>query len=443
MKYLRVNKDRLGRVRLTEENEVERNLKERVLIIDTNLAFDHAMRFVEEGLDVYYWIANLSAFPSFDDQISGDGFGLLKIDDWGEVIDKVGLVYITDNCFPQLTMRLRELGKNVYGPTPEFVRWEQDRGYGYSEMKSRGIAVPDGAVVKGKTKLLEWIEGNLSEGERVWVKISAFRGNIETFSVSSAQEADTMLSQAGFGPYAEELEFLLEKNVDGVEIGCDGWVVPDGVLEPIAFTLEEKGRGNIAVFQRNSDFIDEWYSKVHDVVESTDYRCNLSVEGIWNGKELSVLEPTPRNPYPVSSLYPRFVKNWVDVVWGVAEGKLVDVEVDWDNPYLMELTVGTSDTDTWRVIDGVEDLVSWTDEGIGFRKVVKKDGQYWFVPGDGIVATVNVKGESVDECIIKAKEMADKIRCMGSEYDGTIVDSMKEKIETLNEGDKFQFVVKE
>lgn len=443
MKYLKIYKDRWGRRKVVEQVEVSRSLRDRVLVVDTNLAIDHAMRFVEDGLEVYYYLANLSAFPKLEDTIAGDGLHerLVKVEDWGEVFDKVGLIYVTDNCFPDLVVKLREKGKLVYGPSPELVKWENDRAYAYEEMRKRGIGVPEGAVVRGKDELVRWIKEREGSGKRFFVKVSKLRGNVETFSVVSAEEAETMLAQGGFGPYLQDLVFLVQEGVEGVEIGVDAFVVPDGVCRPLAYTIEEKGRGNVAVWQRSSDFEEFWYDKVMDVVRSDDYRCNLSIEGIWTGGDLKVIDVTSRNPYPVSSLYPRFVKNWVDVIFGVAEGRVVELDVDWENPYMVEFTISTDVADVWRVIEVPDELVNWKGEGVGFRRVVKKDGMYWFVPGDGLVATVNTKGKTLEKAIEKAKEMVERVKCMYSLYDGTFFESVEEKIEKLNVGHRFRFEV--
>jgi hypothetical protein len=445
MKYLRIAKDRGGRIKFSEEVEVKREVgRDVVLVLDTGLAIDHAMRFVVEGCVVYYWLSGyISAFPRFEETVIGDGFPFEKVEDWGSVIDRVGLVYITDNVFPQLAMYLRKLGKVVYGPTAELVRWEADRVYGYEKMESLGIKVPPGRVCEGKEEFIEYVKEKEREGKRVWVKIeNRFRGQVETFSVATTDEAETILGQAGLGPYLDEAKFLVQENVDGVEIGCDGYVVPNGVLEPIAYTIEKKGRGNVAVWQVGSDFMEYWYAKVIDVVEETDYRCNLSVEGIWDGKDLYVLEPTPRNPYPVSSLYPRFVRNWVDVVWAVAEGRVVNVDVDWSKPYMVELTV-TSDSDLMRVIDVPDELVRWDDEGIGFRRVVYKDGRYWWVPGDAILCTVNTKGKTIEEAFARAEELVGEIKCSFLSVDWTVKDEIMEDVRKLEQmGERFRFVAK-
>jgi len=142
-------------------------------------------------------------------------------------------------------------------------------------------------------------------------------------------------------------------------------------------------------------------------------------------------------------LYPRFVRNWVDVVWAVAEGRVIDVDVDWAEPYMVELTMCTAETGLMRVIDLPEELVKWDGEGVGFRRVVYKDGKWWYVPGDTVLATVNVKGKDVDECFGKAKEIAQQIKCVFVDVDWKFEDEIKEDLKKLEElGERFKFMVK-
>ena len=436
MRYV-IKKTKLGKVLV--EQDVRK--KERrgdsqlgILVIDTNLAIDHVLRFVEDGHEVYYYLANLSAFPKLEDQVSGDGFsGVNKVEDYGAVLDRVDLVVITDSCFPDLAVKLKDMGKPVFGPTPELVKMENDRVYAWRRARELGVGVPDGEVVRGLSELRKWLKYREDGEKRWWVKISKFRGSIETFSVTSVVEAEVLLSEAKFGPYVEELEFLVQEECSGVEIGCDAFVCPEGVLKPVSYTIEEKGRGNVAVFTEDVGFLREFYDKVMDVVKREDYRCYLCVEGFWDGSQFRMLEPTPRFPFPVSSLYPRFVKNYTEVIYGVATGKVVQPEVDWDNPYMAELTVSTDMVDMWRTIKS-----EWIGEikdrdGVGFRRVVRKFDQYWFVPGDVVVATANARGKTVEESLERAKKVAESIECIFSQWDGGFVESVLEKVRKLSE----------
>lgn len=427
------------------ENGFIKNLRTKdsqlkILVIDTNLSLDHVLGFVHDGHVVYYYIADVSAYPCLNDTIAGDGFaGVQKVEDFAEVLDFVDLVYITDNCFPWLSVYLRDKGKCVFGPSPELVKWENDRVYFYQKAKSLKIAVPDGEVVKGKKALLSWLQKHEDGKTRFFVKVNKYRGSIETFSVVSAKEADVILAQAGFGPYLDELEFLVQIECDGIEIGCDMFVCPNGFLRPYSYTIEEKGRGNVAKWVEASGFEDRFYSLVKHVIREDDYRGNLSIEAFWDGRELRVIDVCSRMPYPVSSLYPRFIANWSEIIYAVANNELCEVKVDWDERYMAELTLSTDDKITWRTIEFDGEYFS-KKGGIGFRRAVYKSGKVWFVPGDGVVATANAKGKSIEQALQRALEFAENVKCISVSFDGQFVQSVLEKISALRKmGREFVF----
>lgn len=412
----------------------------KILVIDTNLSLDHILGFLNDGHVVYLYEADVSAYPCLDDTITGDGFeGVHKVEDFAEVLDEVDLVYITDNCFPWLSVYLRDKGKVVFGPTPELVRWENDRVYFWNRAKELGIGLPDGEVVRGKARLLKWLKSNEDGETRYFVKVNKYRGSIETFSVTTSKEADVLLSQAGFGPYLEELEFLIQRECDGIEIGCDVFVCPNGIFRPYSYTIEEKGRGNVAKWVEVSGFEARFYDIVKRIVKEDDYRGNLSIEAFWDGKKLMVIDVCSRMPYPVSSLYPRFIENWTEVIYSVAQSKVIEVKVDWDEPYMAELTISTDDKTTWRVIEFEGSYFS-KGQGIGFRRAVYKGGKVWFVPGDCVVATANAKGPTVNTALERAKELAESVNCISSAFDGQFVESVKEKVRRLSRmGKEFVF----
>lgn len=162
----------------------------------------------------------------------------------------------------------------------------------------------------------------------------------------------------------------------------------------------------------------------------------MSFKGFFDGKSYKVIDATPRFAYPCSSLWAKFIKNYADVLYAVAEGK--DKEVIWESskPYYVELTVSTNDTNMWRVIDFSEELKKY----IGFRRVVKKDEQYWFVPGDGLVCTVNTYGESLEDAFEEAKKVAEEIKCMGAQWSSDWFNEAKKTIDELEKlGGEFEF----
>jgi hypothetical protein len=96
------------------------------------------------------------------------------------------------------------------------------------------------------------------------------------------------------------------------------------------------------------------------------------------------------------------------------------------------------------VIDVPEELVKWDGEGIGFRRVVYKNGRYWWVPGDAILCTVNTKGETIEEAFQRAEELVSEVKCSFMSVDWTVRDDIIEDVKKLEGlGEKFRFEVRE
>ncbi len=407
-----------------------------VLMIDTNLALDHALRLAQDGCNVYYYIADMSAFPKLQDSISGEGFDIKKISDMYEVIDIVDLAIITDSCFPDMAKKLREdYGIKVIGSSPELAEWENNRVDFLEDLDKLGIDTPDSTLVKGVDALYRYIADlNLKEDERVWIKVNKYRGNIETFSAGTAEEAKTVLMQAGFGPFLELLEFIVQKSSDGVEIGADVFVSPDIVYKNYLYTIEYKGKGNIAIPCNNTGF-NNVYNKIMPKIRESDYRCNLSFEGFYDGETYKIIDATPRFAYPCSTMWTKYIKNYTEVLLAVADNK--DIDVEWDTNYYVQISLTTDKVDTWKMISFSDELRKY----VGFRRAVKKDGNYWFVPGDALVVTVNASGESLEEAFNNADAIAKEIDCTDTQYTLNFKDKAFETIKKLNEWSDFQFFI--
>lgn len=429
---------------ITKNGKIERGWRKfqekyedlNVLVVDTNLAIDHALRLAEDGCTVYYYVADMSAFPKLQDTISGEGFDLNKISDMYEVIDNIDLAIITDSCFPDLPQKLRDnYGISTIGSSPALAEWENNRVKFLEDLDNLGIDTPESVLVKGVDKLYKYItELHLKEDEKVWIKINKYRGNIETFSVNSAEEAKTILMQAGFGPFLEMLEFIVQRESEGIEIGVDVFVSPNIIYEKYLYTIEYKGRGNIAIPCNNSGF-DDVYNKIMKEIVKSNYRGNLSFEGFYNGDTYKVIDATPRFAYPCSTLWAKYIKNYTDVLLAVADNK--DIDVEWDEGYYVQISLTTDKTDVWKMISFSDDL----RKNIGFRRVVKKDNSYWFVPGDALVATVNVKRDTLEQAFNNADEIAKEISCPDTQYTINFKEKAIESVKQLNKWNDFKFTL--
>jgi hypothetical protein len=76
--------------------------------------------------------------------------------------------------------------------------------------------------------------------------------------------------------------------------------------------------------------------------------------------------------------------------------------------------------------------------------VVYKNGRYWWVPGDAILCTVNVKGGTIEEAFERAEELVSDVECSFLTVDWTVRDAMIEDVKKLEGlGEKFRFEAKE
>lgn len=392
-----------------------------VLVIDTGLAFDHALRFARDGGKVFY--CTLEYCDDSFMQFIGYGFDekVKRIYDFSKVMREVDFVYVTDVRLSWLCSYLRERGIPTYGPSPVLASLEDDKVYSYIKLNELNITAPKSTIVKGLKSLKDYLKKSASGP--FYVKLSKYRGNLETFCISEPDEVESIVVNAGLGPYVEEVDFLVQEPCDGVEVGVDALVIPEKVLTPFIFTIEKKGVANIGVWQNRNPIIEQFYKKIMPLVKKSDYRGNLSVEGFWDGKTFTVIDVCSRNAYPSSSFYVHFIENFSETMYSVACGKEIEIKVDYDNPFMSQLIVESS-PDTWRKLDDI----NVNEKGLSLRRVYRDSkGNLWFVPGNSAVFVINEKGPDVDEALERLTRKVERLG-EGFIYDASSVQFFKEQL---------------
>lgn len=409
---------------------------ETVGIIDTNLAIDHAIA-LSSRFRVLYWLANVGAFPVLQDQISGDGFKeITKVEDIGHVLENSDFILITDCYFGRLADYLRSQGVPVFGAPYEWTRIENDRVYGWKRLREMDVGVPNGVILRGIDAVRKYIKENEREGRVFYLKVSKYRGNKETgCGVLNEVEALTSLSQAGFGPYLDDLEILVQEKCPGEEIGFDCFVNGKDFIRPFLYTIEIKGEGTLGVWTEKNGIEDHIFKKIKQSLVDTDYRGNISMEFFWDGSRVYVHDPTSRLPFPCSAIQAHFIKNYPDVLQKVANGQDVRCIVGSEK-YVAQVGVYTDDNESWRVIRFPEEL----RDRIGFRRVVKRNGDYYYVPGDYLVATALGDGKTPEKAVRSALDVASQIECSNTYIPARFEMDVLEVVRKLNKlGGGFEF----
>jgi hypothetical protein len=245
--------------------------------IDTNLGLDHAIA-VSDRIKVIYYIASGGAYPYLKDERSGDGFP--KINKVECMVDATSCDYVVflDCYFGRDADELRKRGKAVFGASQEWTRIENDRRYGWRRLKEMGVGVPDGVILNGKKAVLDYIERN-ADGKRVfYIKTSKYRGREKPSGVMTRAEADIAIDSDEFGPYIDDMEFLIQEKCTGKEFGCDLLVNGKKLIRPYLVTCEEKGSGTVGKWVEESLLDEILIAKIMPSIIETDYRGFICFE---------------------------------------------------------------------------------------------------------------------------------------------------------------------
>jgi phosphoribosylamine-glycine ligase len=387
---------------------------------DTGLSCDHAIQLGKQGHIVHYFIEYRTRYPKVEDWLPCYGFKeVRKVFDWGEVLDAVETIVFVDVGFGSLADVLRRKGYAVFGASAKGEQLEIDRIYMLREFEKLGIKVPKHVFVHGADNLLKAVQGEK------FVKLNIFRGNFETFFPRTNMELRGELEHAGFGPVANEVDFIVTDKVEGVEIGVDTFFNGREFLRPINEGNEVKGTG--AQFNRwvESSVWDTVLEKLEPWLREAGYRGALSLEGIFDGSDIYVIDVTARLFFPGSSVYPACLENYADVIHAVARGE--DVKPRFSHKYYSLATASRGSADRWTRVRFPQEL-AWKKVFIP-RGAVFINGEYWCCPGDPIVATVVGVGNTFDESAAELEKLAEQVE--GREVEAGISGLFKYRKEYL------------
>jgi phosphoribosylamine--glycine ligase len=376
-----------------------------ILFIDGQLALDHALRLATEGEDVAYWCEWRSNYVKAEDWLTGYGFDSLagsfqRVRSYLEKMD-VDLVFVADSGYGDVGDFYRDLGVDVFGGCVESDRLELWRDWAAELMNAYGIKTPKYEKVTGYQELA----AKVREKGEVYVKISAFRGNMETCHVENLKELHAALQRSNLGPVLDHLTFLVSEPIEGVEVGVDAWWNGRDFLRPYHLGNEVKGFNACFgkwVWESLWDGVLKRFGRLLRE-RAPRFRGEISLEAILNEDGLHVLDITPRIARPAGSLmYYSLDGLYSDVVRGVASGETPDYSVS--EPYTAQIGVTTSETKNWNYIGEPIDGMAVTARGTFLG-----DG-LWLAPheNDGVVLYFLECGNSLEEAVNGAYEKANR-----------------------------------
>jgi intein/homing endonuclease len=221
-------------------------------VIDFGTWPELAIRLSREFGRVLYFSAWIQAFPKRNDYQVGIGLdGVERISDWESHFDEIDLFVFPHLYNAPLQNLLRSMGKLVWG-NGGAEEAELDRFAFKKWMEQVGLPVVPTAQIIGMKALRD----HLKKVEDKYIKTSRFRGDQETWHHVDYETSESFLDKREYslGPIKDQVEFLVEDSVKGIEVGFDGWTINGQYPEVASLGYEIKDVGFVGVIKPYSEF---------------------------------------------------------------------------------------------------------------------------------------------------------------------------------------------
>lgn len=292
---------------------------------DKGLFLPLAQRLAQGFDRVLYHTPVDRSFTVLNEKIIGDGFeNFDRCDDIWKVKNEVDVWVFPDLNHSGLQLELESQGKAVWGGR-DGDSLELSREKFHKILGQVGLTVPKFKRIVGLTKLREYLQ----DKENVYIKISKYRGSMETGKFRSMDADDWLLDvwAVKFGPAKELLPFLVFEEIEtDLEIGCDTYTVDGQFPDLMINGLERKDKsyfGAVTKKEEMPDQIKEILEAFGPVLGEYRYRNQLSIEDRVTKDDHYFIDITCRGGIPSSASQYALWKNLPDIILGGARGEMV------------------------------------------------------------------------------------------------------------------------
>jgi len=372
--------------------------------VDFGMFMPVALKLAEQFKKVYYSTPTEKGFQEIGDAVLGDGVdNLVRVDDYEapDVFDEIDLFVFPYILYGGKQELYERMGKAVWGAR-RADELERLKGKFYRMLEEVGLEVPPHEEIVGMTNLRLY----LKEHENVFVKMSKYRGTMDTWKHLNYQQSLSYLDLLAckLGPFQDLITFyVLEEIKTDIEGGVDTYCVDGQWPQDVVLGYEKKNETYLATVKPMAD-VPEVFTKVNaalsPVLARYHYRQFFSTEVRVRGDVSYFIDPTCRTASPAGEEMLDLFGNIGDIFWRGAHGELV--EPDITARFAGEAYIHwTGDEKEWKCLRVPEE----------FRDRVKiygsafVDGAYWWPPEDEeVIGCIVGIGDSPQAVIDSIKE---------------------------------------
>ena len=411
------------------------NLKNKsVMIYDNRMWVSLAERLAKDFGQVKYFSPWKEAFPQKKNAVVGEGLvDVERVNSFWDHVPETDLFIFPDILDGDIQMHLEDLGKKVWG-SRHGDQLELNRIGMMKLQKKLGLPVIPYEVVKGMDDLRKYLKSH----DDVWVKISTFRGSIETFHAVNYKYIEFELNnlEHELGAWKDEQEFICEQNTpDCTEFGYDGFNVDGDFPTKNPFGCEVKDMGYICRmidYKNLPEPILNFNAAISPYLKKWGYKNHFSTETRINKKGIGfTTDITTRMPSPPGELMMYQTENYSELIWEGANGNCIDPIVK--EPYGVELIIKCD----WAKKNTLNvQFPEKYKDNIKLKSYLKHDGSYYVIPGEVGLAEIGVivtAGKTKEEACKKAEEIAEEVRASYIDIPFDALEKAQKEIDKLKE----------
>ena len=380
-------------------------------VIDRGTFFPVAERLARDYKRALYHKPSGEPFETVARASLGAGLPNVEyVDDFWEHRSEIDLFVFPDCADWGLQKELERQGFPVWG-SKDAGKLEQYRGKWLDFCKAMDLPMPTTERVRGLTNLALYLKEH--EGERLFIKLSRFRGDMETWEAKTPEQIANKLQYLWlrFGPLGNHIVFYVQQGVEtDIEAGTDTYNIHGQWPDEIILGYEKKGESYFATVKPRKSIPDvlwrgnEAITKVFNDFNYTNFvSSEIRVKddvGYW-------LDPCFRTPSPAGEEELEMMDNFPEIVWQGAQGNLVQPE--WAAKFCGEAVIAyNGDRDAWKSLTVPKEVSRW----IKLYAAAYADGAYHFPPcqdHDAIGCAVAI-GNTPQEIVDKLKELSEAMK---------------------------------